>query len=172
MNKWKIFHILKLLKALCMYMSIQDQTLYLLLECCEDTKIILTLNIRELQGKSRGTFKEIKITCLNIRGLLIWRSLASCTDSCKSISRYIFIVANGAVSWRSVKLTLVVTFIMEAKLVLCFEATSHAIYIIWLKNFISRLWIVESILRPFKIYSDNSVDLFLAKNNKNESWNK
>ena len=34
---------------------------------------------------------------------------ASCVDSCKSTSGYIFILAGGAISWRSVKQTLIAT---------------------------------------------------------------
>nr|CAN70299.1 hypothetical protein VITISV_001397 [Vitis vinifera] len=39
---------------------------------------------------------------------------ASCVDSCKSTSGYIFILAGGAISWRSVK-----------QFISYFEATSH-----------------------------------------------
>ena len=40
-----------------------------------------------------------------------------CVDSRKSTSGYIFIMAGGAVSWRSVKQTLIVTSTMEAEFV-------------------------------------------------------
>ena len=45
----------------------------------------------------------------------------------------------------------------------CFEATSHGV---WLKSFIFRLRVVDSISRPLKIYCDNSNAVFMAKNNK------
>ena len=61
---------------------------------------------------------------------------ASCVDYRKSTSKYIFIMAGGAVSWRSVKLTLIATSTMEAKFISCFEATSQGA---WLKSFISGL---------------------------------
>ena len=48
-----------------------------------------------------------------------------CVDSRISTSGYIFIMAIGDISWRSVKQTLIVTSIMEAKFVSCFEATSQ-----------------------------------------------
>ena len=44
----------------------------------------------------------------------------------------------------------------------CFEATIQAN---WLRNFISRLGIVDSIARPLKMYCDNSAALF-CKNDK------
>ena len=36
----------------------------------------------------------------------------------------------------------------------------------WLRNFISRLGIVDSIARPLKIYCDNSEIVFFSKNDK------
>ncbi|XP_050875370.1 secreted RxLR effector protein 161-like [Lathyrus oleraceus] len=47
-------------------------------------------------------------------------------DSRKSTSGYICMMADGAISWRSTKQTLVATSTMEAESVSCFEATSHA----------------------------------------------
>ena len=44
-----------------------------------------------------------------------------------STSGYIFMMAGGAISWRSVKKTLTATSTMEAKFVSCFEATSHGV---------------------------------------------
>jgi len=52
---------------------------------------------------------------------------------------------------------------MEAKFVACFEATIQPN---WLRNFISGLGVVESIVSPLKIYCDNSVAVFFSKNDK------
>ena len=71
--------------------------------------------------------------------------------------------SDGAVTWRSAKQTLIATFTMEVEFVSCFEATSHGV---WMKSFISRLRIVNSISRPLKVFFDNSVAAFLAKNNR------
>jgi hypothetical protein len=89
-----------------------------------------------------------------------------CIDSHKSTSGYIFLMASGGVSWRSAKQTLTATSTMEAEFVSCFEATSHGV---WLKSFISELRIMDSISRPLRIYCDNSVAVFMAKNNKSGS---
>ncbi|KAL6320481.1 hypothetical protein AAG906_007560 [Vitis piasezkii] len=48
-----------------------------------------------------------------------------CLDSCKSTFGYIFILAGGAISWRSVKQTLTATSTIEVEFISCFEATSH-----------------------------------------------
>ena len=52
---------------------------------------------------------------------------AGYVDSRKSTSGYIFIMAGGAVSWRSVKQTLIATSTMEVEFVSCFEATSQCV---------------------------------------------
>ena len=94
---------------------------------------------------------------------------AGCVDSRKSTYGYIFIMAGGAVSWRSVKQTLIATSTMEAEFVSCFQATSQGV---WLKSFISGLRVMDSISRPLKIFCDNSAAVFLAKNNKSGSRSK
>lgn len=52
---------------------------------------------------------------------------------------------------------------MEVEFVVYFEATIHGL---WLWNFISRLWIVNGIVKPLKIYYKNFVAVFFSKNNK------
>ena len=90
----------------------------------------------------------------------------SCVDSRKSTSGYIFIMAGGAISWRSVKQTLIANSTKEAEFVSCFEATSQGV---WLKSFIYGLRVMDSISRPLRIFCDNSATVFLAKNNKSRS---
>ena len=77
---------------------------------------------------------------------------AGCVDSCKSTSRYIFILAGGAISWRSVKQTLTATSTKEVEFISFFEATSHGV---WLKSFIFGLRIMDFISRSLSIYCDN-----------------
>ena len=52
---------------------------------------------------------------------------AGCQDSLKSTSGYIFMLAGGAVSWRSVKQTLTASSTMAAEFVACYEASNHGI---------------------------------------------
>jgi hypothetical protein len=94
---------------------------------------------------------------------------AGCVDSRKSTSRYTFMMADGPVSWRSAKKTLISTSTMEAKFVSCFEATWHGVC---LKNLIYGLRIMDSISKPLRMYCDNSTIVFMAKNNKSGSRNK
>ncbi|KAL1312798.1 hypothetical protein AAHE18_16G065000 [Arachis hypogaea] len=78
--------------------------------------------------------------------------LTGCVDSRKSTSGYIFMLADGAVSWKSAKQLLVVTSTME--------------------NFISEFKIMDCISRPLRIYCDNSAAVFMAKNNRSSSRSK
>ncbi|KAL0307710.1 UNVERIFIED_CONTAM: Retrovirus-related Pol polyprotein from transposon TNT 1-94, partial [Sesamum angustifolium] len=57
---------------------------------------------------------------------------AGCLDTRKSTSGYIFLLANGAISWKSTKQTITASSTMEAEFVACYEATSQAL---WLRHF-------------------------------------
>ncbi|XP_057965280.1 secreted RxLR effector protein 161-like [Malania oleifera] len=67
---------------------------------------------------------------------------AGCQVSKKSTSGYVFMLAGGAISWKSIKQTIIASSTMEAEFIACFEATSQAK---WLKNFITGFQIVNSI---------------------------
>ena len=121
--------------------------------------------IRYLQGTKDYKLMYRRTSNLEVVGYLD-SNFAGCVDSCKSTSGYIFILANGAISWRSVKQTLTVTSTMEAEFIACFEATSHGV---WLKSFIFGLRVMDSISRSLSIYCDNSIAVFMAKNNKSGS---
>ena len=66
-------------------------------------------------------------------------------DDKKSTFGYIVMMAEGAVSWKIFKLTLIASSTMVAEYVVCYEAACHAI---WLQNFISSLEVNHSISRP------------------------
>ena len=90
---------------------------------------------------------------------------ASCVDDKKSTFGYIFMMAKGVVSWKSVKQTLTTSFTMEAEYV----ATCHAI---WLRNFISTLGVVHLISRPLKLFYDNSITVSFFRNTRSTSRSK
>ena len=58
---------------------------------------------------------------------------AGCVDTRKSTFGYLFLLAGGAISWKSVNQSIIAASTMEAEFVACFEATVHAN---WLRNFI------------------------------------
>ena len=68
---------------------------------------------------------------------------AGYVDDKKFTSDYIIMMAEEAVSWKSVKQTLTTSSTMKAKYVACYETTCHAI---WLQNFISSLEVITPFL--------------------------
>ena len=85
-----------------------------------------------------------------------------CPVDYKSTSCYVFILAGGAIPWKSAKQTLTATSTMEAEYIACYEAMHQAI---WLKNFME-FTPEESISRPLTIYCDNSTIVSFSHNNK------
>ena len=81
----------------------------------------------------------------------------------KSTSGYVFMLANGAISWRSRKQTVTTSSTMYAEFVACYEATGQ---VSWLKKFVPGLRVVDSIKRPLKLYCDNEPAVFYSYNNK------
>ena len=88
---------------------------------------------------------------------------ARCIDSRKSTFVYVYMLARASISCKSAKQTIIVASIMEAKFVACFQAIVHGL---WLRNFISRISIVDTIKKPLRIYCDNSATVFFSKNEK------
>jgi hypothetical protein len=86
-----------------------------------------------------------------------------CKDTEKSTSGYVFLLAGGAILWKSSKQTVTTTSTMYAEFVACYEAMGHAM---WLKKFVPSLRVVDSIERPLKLYCDNKPAIFYAHNNK------
>lgn len=52
---------------------------------------------------------------------------------------------------------------MEVEFVACFEVIVHSLC---LRNFISRLGVIDYIAKSLRIYCDNSTTLFFSKNDK------
>ena len=88
---------------------------------------------------------------------------AGCVDTNKSTSGYVFMLANGAISWKSSKQSLTAASMMQAEFVACYEAVGQAV---WLKGFIPELRVVDSISKPLRLYCDNRSAVFYANNNK------
>ena len=88
---------------------------------------------------------------------------AGCVDTRKFIFEYLFLLAGGAISWKSVKQSVIAASTMEAEFVACFEVTFQTN---WLRNFISGLRLVNNIDRLLKIYCDNTAIVFFSKNGK------
>lgn len=95
--------------------------------------------------------------------------LAGRVNDGKSTSNYIFMLAGGAISWKSKKQILVTFFIMHAKFIACYVVATH---VVWLRYLVTGLRIVYSIARPLKLYYNNNLTVLYSKNNKTFSGSK
>ena len=93
---------------------------------------------------------------------------AGCVDDKKSTSCYIFIMAEGNVSWKCVKQTLTTSSTMEAEYVACYEHICHAIMVAEL-NFSFGGHSLH--FRPLKLLCDNSTNSFF-RNTRSTSRSK
>ena len=73
------------------------------------------------------------------------------------------LLAEGTLSWKSAKQSIVATSTMETEFVACFGVT---VYALWLRNFTLGLGVVNTIIKPLKIFCDNSTVIFFSNNNK------
>ncbi|RVX18298.1 Retrovirus-related Pol polyprotein from transposon TNT 1-94 [Vitis vinifera] len=94
---------------------------------------------------------------------------AGCLNSRKSTSSYIFMLARGAISWKSVTQTLIASSTMETEFMACYEASNHGI---WLRNFITKLRNFYRIEKPLRINCDNKTVELYSKNNRSSSKSK
>ncbi|XP_059295712.1 secreted RxLR effector protein 161-like [Lycium ferocissimum] len=108
--------------------------------------------LRYLQGT-----KYYMLTCRRFDHLDVvgysYSDYAGCVDIRKSTFGYLFLLAGEAISWKSAKQSVIAASTMEAEFMACFEATVQAN---WLRNFISGLGLVDSIIEAWKLYCDNS----------------
>ena len=84
-------------------------------------------------------------------------------DDRKFTSGYIFTLAGGAISWKSLKKSITTSSTMYTEFVACYEATGQ---VNWLKKFMSGLKVVDDIHKPLKLYCDNNPAVCYAHNNK------
>ena len=124
--------------------------------------------LRYLQGTQDYMLTYSRSDSLEVVGYTD-SDFAGCPDSKRSTSGYIFLLANGAVSWRSTKQKLTAASTMEAELVACYEAITQAI---WLRNFIIGLKVVDSISKPIRMFCDNAGAVSSINNGKVSNGNK
>ncbi|XP_075515890.1 secreted RxLR effector protein 161-like [Primulina tabacum] len=81
-------------------------------------------------------------------------------DSMRSTSGYIFMLAGGAISWRSAKQALTASSTMASEFVACYEASNHAI--------LQKPWIE----RPLGLFCDNRSAVLYSNNNRSSTKSK
>ena len=78
--------------------------------------------MRYLQGMKNCMLtyrRSSDLTCIGYTN----SDFAGCLDDKKSMTRYVFMLARGAISWKSVKQLLIATSTMEVEYVAFYEAT-------------------------------------------------
>ena len=88
---------------------------------------------------------------------------AGCIDAMKYTSGYIYMLNGGAVSWKYVKQSIMASSTMAAEFIACYEASNHRI---WMRNFVTRVRVFNSIQRPLRLYNDNDSIVKFSDNNK------
>ena len=78
----------------------------------------------------------------------------------RSQSGFIFVLNDGAISWKSLKQETVANSTTESEYIAVSEAAKEAV---WIKNFITGLGVVPSILDPLEIFCDNNGAIAQAK---------
>ena len=78
-------------------------------------------------------------------------------------------LASLAISWKSIKQSLIASSSMFVEFVACCGASSQAV---WLRNLILKLQVFDSISRPIVTYCDNNAVVFYSKNNKTSKGSK
>ena len=120
-------------------------------QVCTRPDIAFVVNAlgRYLSNPGLNHWKAVKKVMRYLQGTKDYMLINKMSDQLEvtsySASGFIFMMAGGAVSWKSVKQTLTATSIMEAEYVTCYEATCQAM---WLKKLIFGFHIVESISKP------------------------
>ncbi|KAL6333745.1 hypothetical protein AAG906_028931 [Vitis piasezkii] len=109
-------------------------------------------------------------------GSLMYAQVCTCLDLAFVVGMLGRYLSNpGNQHWKatkkvlSVKQTLKTSSTMKAEYVTCYKACCH---VIWMRNFISALGVVDSISRPLKLFCDNSAVVVFSKNTRSTSRSK
>ncbi|CAN6447027.1 unnamed protein product [Victoria cruziana] len=124
--------------------------------------------MRYLQGSKDNMLVYRKSDDLEILGYSD-SDFAGCQDSRRSTSGYVFTLAGGAISWKSIKQTLVASSTMAAEYIACYKASNQAL---WLRNFVAGLRIMTGIERPLRLLCDSSSAVQFSNNNRSLSKSK
>ena len=88
----------------------------------------------------------------------------------KSTSGYIFMLAGGAIAWKTMKQSLIATSTMEVEFIAIYEGVCEGIRI---KNFLIETNVLSSIVSsPLKMFCDNEAAVFFSGNSKRSNNSK
>jgi hypothetical protein len=84
-------------------------------------------------------------------------------DERKSTSAYVFLLNNGAISWRSKKQGMIALSTMEAEYIAAAAAVQEAV---WLRSLLMSLEVVPDAVDPVKLHSDSMSAIDYSKDSK------
>ena len=87
----------------------------------------------------------------------------------RSQSGYVFLMNGGAISWRSSKQETVANSTTESEYIAASEAAKE---MVWIRNFVTGLGVVPSILDPLEIFCYNNGAIAQAKEPRSHSKSK
>lgn len=91
-------------------------------------------------------------------------------DSNKSTSGYVFMLAGGAIAWKTGKQKLISTSTMQAEFIAAYEGVCQGL---WIRNFLLYTEVLSSLVSDaLKIYCDNEAAVFFSKNCKRSNNSK
>ncbi|KAJ9562152.1 hypothetical protein OSB04_007312 [Centaurea solstitialis] len=91
-------------------------------------------------------------------------------NSKKSTCGYIFMLAGGAIAWKTMKQSLIATSTMEAEFIAIYEGVCEGI---WIKNFLIQTNVLSSIVsNPLRMVCDNEAAVFFSGNSKRSNNSK
>ncbi|GJS23023.1 hypothetical protein Tco_0451655 [Tanacetum coccineum] len=96
---------------------------------------------------------ELRVSCYTDVGYL------TDADDLKSQTRYVFVLNEGAVDWKSTKQSIFVTSSAEAEYITAYDASKEAV---WVRKFIFGLGVIPTIKEPINMYYDNTGAITVA----------
>ncbi|XP_050369141.1 secreted RxLR effector protein 161-like [Argentina anserina] len=83
---------------------------------------------------------------------------------------YVFMMAGGAVAWKTMKHTIVTTSTMQVEVVVVYEGVCEGL---WIKNFLTETGILGALIsKKLTMYCDNEIVVFFCKNSKRSTNSK
>ncbi|XP_062015895.1 secreted RxLR effector protein 161-like [Rosa rugosa] len=90
--------------------------------------------------------------------------------SMKSTCGYVYILAGGAVAWKTMKQSLIATSTMQAEIIAIYEGVCEGL---WIRNFLLETKILSNLVDgKLKVYCDNEAAVFFSKNSKRSNNSK
>lgn len=91
-------------------------------------------------------------------------------DSKKSTCGYVYMLAGGAIAWKTMKQTLITTSTMQAEYIAVYEAVCEGV---WIRNFLQQTQVLSHIVEDkLEVFCDNEAAVYFCKNNKRSSNSK